>query len=716
MKRRSRMKKHAIAMAVAISLFLIATRGSAGASLIGDSVQGNIAAVGVGSLMGNPTHYVATQFTSPKTVVHPGIEFTGKIATNNQNVNPGPLTYSFANVTVDVKSNQFTVTMTPDSSSTASSWYDWCITLSDLDWSIPNEQITGVNLVSTSIQMDDWEGIIADSGRTACVCLYDVGLVSGGTATFEFLTQQASGQALTNDVPVTNISQSKGNWKSYYIDVPAGMQTLTIQTSGGTGDADLYVRRGSLPTLSTWDYRSWNYGNTETITVYNPVAARYYIGLYAYTAFSGVSLRATYVSGTMALTNGVAVTSLSGATGSMKGFYIDVPAGQATLTVQIWGGTGDCDLYVKYGSAPTTSSYDYRPWLAGNNETVTINSPTAGRWYIGLHAYSAYSNVSLRATYTTAITALTNDVPVTSLSGAAGSMRYFYIDVPVGQTTLAVQTWGGTGDCDLYVSYGSTPTISSYGYRSWNYGNTETITVNNPTAGRWYVGLHAWSAYSGLTLNARYSAPSLVTDLTSGVPISNISGPQGSMYYYRILVSSGQGSLTIQTYGGTGDCDLYVKLGSMPTTTSYDYRPYLSGNNETVTINNPAPGYWYIGLRGYFAYSGLTLRATISAYNALVNNVAVTSLSGGAGTWKNFIMVLPPGQSKMTIQTSGGTGDCDLYVKYGTLPTLASYDYRPWLAGNNETVTINNPASGFWYVSLYGYFAYSGLTLKATYY
>ena len=35
-------------------------------------------------------------------------------------------------------------------------------------------------------------------------------------------------------------------------------------------------------------------------------------------------------------------------------------------------------MYVKYGSAPTTSSFDQRPYLPGNNELVSVNNPTAG--------------------------------------------------------------------------------------------------------------------------------------------------------------------------------------------------------------------------------------------------------------------------------------------------------------------------------------------------
>jgi hypothetical protein len=42
---------------------------------------------------------------------------------------------------------------------------------------------------------------------------------------------------------------------------------------------------------------------------------------------------------------------------------------------------------------------------------------------------------------------------------------------------------------------------------------------------------------------------------------------------------------------GSGDADLYVKVGREPSLTSYDCRPYKTGSNETceVTLAQPAP-------------------------------------------------------------------------------------------------------------------------------
>jgi hypothetical protein len=100
------------------------------------------------------------------------------------------------------------------------------------------------------------------------------------------------------------------------------------------------------------------------------------------------------------LTNGVPVTGLSGAQDSQQYFSLEVPAGATDLQVAIFGGTGDADLYVRFGALPTLTDWDCRPKLDGNNETCSEPTPTAGAYYVMLHGYEAYSGVTLVASYT----------------------------------------------------------------------------------------------------------------------------------------------------------------------------------------------------------------------------------------------------------------------------------------------------------------------------
>ena len=172
-----------------------------------------------------------------------------------------------------------------------------------------------------------------------------------------------------------------------------------------------------------------------------------------------------------------------------------------------------------------------------------------------------------------------------------------------------------------------------------------------------------------------------VTIIQNNVPVDNLSGAEDSERLFKFTVPAGQTRVEISIGGGIGDCDLYVKLGTPPTTTSFDYASFLGGNDETVTVNSPAAGEWYIMLHGFTDYSNVTLEAISEGIQPLENNVPVSDLTGTQGSERLFKFTVPAGQTRVEISIGGGTGDCDLYVKFGTPPTTSSYDYRPWLGG-----------------------------------
>lgn len=100
------------------------------------------------------------------------------------------------------------------------------------------------------------------------------------------------------------------------------------------------------------------------------------------------------------LTNGVTVTGIGASTGSSVNYTMVVPAGATNLSFVMSGGTGDADMYVKFGSAPTDTSYDCRPYKTGNAETCSFTTAQAGTYYVRLKAYSTFSGTTLKGSYT----------------------------------------------------------------------------------------------------------------------------------------------------------------------------------------------------------------------------------------------------------------------------------------------------------------------------
>ncbi|RJG49898.1 pre-peptidase C-terminal domain-containing protein [Motilimonas pumila] len=214
-------------------------------------------------------------------------------------------------------------------------------------------------------------------------------------------TQPPSGNnQLTNGVPQTAISSNKGEKQEFTIVIPAGAKNLTINISGGSGDADLYVKHGSSPSSNSYDCRPYKNGNTENCSFATPSSGTYYISLKGYSNFAGVNLTASFSQGDSGgQTGGETITNLAANKGDWQYGEFTLPTGLSQLTVSISGGSGDADLYLRSASKPTSSSYHCRPYKNGNSETCTITNPAAGTWHWGTKAYASYSGLTLSYQY-----------------------------------------------------------------------------------------------------------------------------------------------------------------------------------------------------------------------------------------------------------------------------------------------------------------------------
>jgi len=141
---------------------------------------------------------------------------------------------------------------------------------------------------------DEVESILKTTTRTfpATCTNCGTGIVDAAAA----VTKAEGGATGTTPVTTTtpNITVARNTWKYYTVTVPAGRTNLTINTSGGTGDADLYVRFGSQPTLSTYTCRPYKTGNAESCSITSPTAGTYHIGIYGYAAVTGLTMTTSH--------------------------------------------------------------------------------------------------------------------------------------------------------------------------------------------------------------------------------------------------------------------------------------------------------------------------------------------------------------------------------------------------------------------------------------
>ena len=167
-------------------------------------------------------------------------------------------------------------------------------------------------------------------------------------------------------------------------------------------------------------------------------------------------------SGPTRLYNRVTVSNLFGATDEKLDYYIAVPGGATSLTIKTWGGSGDADIYVRYGNVPTTLIYDHRSWGVGNNETIVIINPQAGNWYVSVNGNTAFSGVNLKAEFIkpTNLLLFIPAMVANSTQNAQWGTRS-YVCCSTASTTFSL-TSGGVNRSSFMASCSSTSTWEGY--------------------------------------------------------------------------------------------------------------------------------------------------------------------------------------------------------------------------------------------------------------
>jgi serine protease len=234
--------------------------------------------------------------------------------------------------------------------------------------------------------------------------------------------------------------------------------------------------------------------------------------------------------------------------------------------------------------------------------------------------------------------------------------------------------------------------------------------------------------YSGMTLAGSYQTGGSGNVLQNGVPVSNLAGGLGSQQSWTMSVPSGASNLQFQMSGGTGDADLYVRFGSAPTLSTYDCRPFASGNNETCTFASPAAGTWHVLIVGDDPYAGVTLLGSYQtgpACNSIPDvepndsTSAPQAISGScnqiAGTFVNetaandyFRLSLPAGKT-VTALLNGLTADYDLFL-YNAAGTEVAKSINGGTTADQASWTNTSAAAVNVYIRVNRY-----VTTKATY-
>ena len=98
----------------------------------------------------------------------------------------------------------------------------------------------------------------------------------------------------------------------------------------------------------------------------------------------------------------------------------------------------------------------------------------------------------------------------------------------------------------------------------------------------------------------------------------------------------------------------------------------------------------------------------------IASGVPVTGISGNENSSRYYRITVPPGSTRLLVETEGGSGDVDLLIRRNRLPSLLESDCESFEVTNDDGCDISNPGAGDWYIMLFGSEQYAGVTLSAT--
>lgn len=266
---------------------------------------------------------------------------------------------------------------------------------------------------------------------------------------------------------------------------------------------------------------------------------------------------------------------------------------------------------------------------------------------------------------------LTNGVGLGAQTVGSGLWKYYYIDTPIGATQLQVIATG-SGDGTSFIRVGSKPTLTAFDDFAYT-ASPQIMTITNPTAGRWWIGIAGFQPDGTVAAGLSYSIIAVVSGGMAGAVLAirpevrkayttNIAltdTVNASDFLHDVVYSTGR---LYHVIDSAGRIDIRAKKASDSA--------YLISNasigHTSLQIANVEP--WRASAQGYVLIDVGQItseyrRVTGAVYNATIGDAITlavsspgTSISASGATLAGGNSTTPS-SGTVTVNSIGTVGD-----------------------------------------------------------
>jgi len=493
-----------------------------------------------------------------------------------------------------------------------------------------------------------------------------------------------------------NVADWSWTHRYFKFNVPENTEFVEISIQNFVFNTDLYITNDhQTPTHShnQWSYTS---GSQPLVRIDDPDPGMYYLRVDC-PSVCYYSLTPSSESTIHTLTDGFPVEETLEQE-DWAYYTFEVQNENTDITIDVSALSGDPDLYVSTNGLPDLDSYTWKNRNFGSDALYISHSDPgacgACSYTIGIFAFSACAFTITAGAE--GVTQLVSGTPQVA-SAYANQMRLFRVTVESSNQELTFTLTDITGNADLYVREGETPSLDEYDYVSASYYSGESIVIDSvhdcgTTLCDYYVGVYGYQE-SEFTILA--SSEHTHTTLLDSVPLQmSAMGGEFSFFTYRLVQPQ---DLIIALTVTSGSPKLFISTSThSPNIHEHDYM-VTPPNALSIAANDTIAGDYYLSV---FSETDTTFSLSVISSSSRSGTQLVTGRSEFGQTWNlHMTFFITSTESAAHVSISLQSGEADVYLKEGGPPTDS--DYSTFSHTSNSGGWIEVPVSaGMTYIGI----------------